>query len=285
MTVVVDVGAADFESVVIEGSERAPVVVDFWAPWCAPCRALTPVLEKLAHEYAGRFVLAKVNSDEHPALAARYGVRGIPNVKAFVGGTIVEEFSGALPESQVRKFLERVVPSPADELKLEALRIVRDTGDAEQALTLLERARELEPHNEDVAIERARLLSELGRHEAARSEIATLTPLARMGERVRALEARLELAAGAAQAESAAALTQRLARDEGDLDARLQLAHRHVAQGEYRPALEQLLEIVQRDRGFRDDAARKTMLKIFELMGNQGELVAEFRKRLASAMN
>jgi len=117
---VIDVDKTNFDAVVIEGSKEAPVLVDFWAPWCAPCRALGPVLEKLAEEYAGRFTLAKINSDENPELSARYGVRGIPNVKAFVGGEVVDEFSGALPESGVRRFLSGLVPSAVDELRDEA---------------------------------------------------------------------------------------------------------------------------------------------------------------------
>ena len=107
MAVSRDVSVQDFDEVVIEGSRRAPVIVDFWAPWCAPCRALAPILEKLEGQYEGKFTLVKVNSDENPELAARYGVRGIPNVKAFAGGELVDEFSGALPEPMVREFLQR----------------------------------------------------------------------------------------------------------------------------------------------------------------------------------
>jgi putative thioredoxin len=280
----VEIDKANFQSLVIDASAKTPVVVDFWAPWCAPCRALTPVLEKLAAEYAGRFVLAKINSDDEPELAARYGVRGIPNVKAFVGGEVVAEFSGALPESSVRKFLDGVLPSPADDLQMEAFERYRTDRDLDAAMALLDRAQEIDPRNEDVRFNRAALLVEAGKHADARAMIGTMTPLAQMDERVTEMKARLDLAEGAAGAESADALEKRIAADAGDLEARLELAHVYVAQQDYRRALEQLLAAVERDRKFGDDVARKTMLKVFDLMGNQGELVSEFRKRLARTM-
>jgi putative thioredoxin len=115
-----DVGTADFQEKVLAASQHVPVLVDFWAEWCAPCRQLKPVLEKLAAEYGGRFLLAKVNSDQNQELAGRCGVRGIPNVKAFVGGKLVDEFTGALPEAQVRAFIDRLLPSPAEPLRIAA---------------------------------------------------------------------------------------------------------------------------------------------------------------------
>jgi putative thioredoxin len=281
----VNVDQGNFDAVVIEGSKNAPVVVDFWAPWCAPCRQLGPVLEKLADEYGGRFTLAKIDSDQNPELSARYGVRGIPNVKAFVDGEVVDEFSGALPESGVRQFLDRVVPSPADELRDEAAQVYAQTRDADKALGLLDRAEALDPGNDDLGVDRAALLTDAGRGDEARQVIAALKPLTQMGERVKTLNAKLDLAQGAAEAPDEKALEQRIAANENDLEARLQLAHQYTAQKNYRPALEQLLEVVRRDRGFQDDSGRKTMLKVFELLGNQGELVSEFRKKLAGAMN
>ena len=281
----VDVDQSSFDRVVVEGSRETPVVVDFWAPWCGPCRALGPILEKLADEYGGRFVLAKVNSDENPELSRRYGVRGIPNVKAFVDGEVVDEFSGALPEGQVRQFLDRVVPSPADELRDEAVAIYTQTRDADAALAVLSRAEALQPDNDDLRVDRAAILADAGRNDEARATLDALKPLTQMGERVSALRAKLDLAQGAADAGGEDELAKRIETSPGDLDARLQLAHALAARHAWREALAQLLEIVQRDRGFGDDAGRKTMLKIFELIPNERELVSEFRRKLAQSLN
>jgi putative thioredoxin len=280
----IEVNIGNFEQVVIEGSKKVPVLVDFWAPWCAPCRALTPILEKLAAEYEGRFVLAKVNSDENQELAGALGVRGIPNVKAFAGGRLVDEFTGALPESAVRAFIGRFVPSPAEELRREAADIYGRSKDGVRALELLARAAALDPDNVEVAADRAGFLIDLGRTEEAKKLLAALPPLVRMEEKVAALEARADFAASAGAAPGADELRERIERDGNDLEARLLLAQLQVAEKNYAPALEQLLEIVKRDRSFRDDAARKTMLQVFSILGNDGDLVSTYRRRLASAM-
>jgi putative thioredoxin len=280
----IDVTASNFNQVVIEGSRKTPVLVDFWAPWCAPCRALTPVLEKLAAEYRGRFVLAKVNSDENPELAARFGVRGIPNVKAFVDGRLVDEFVGALPEAAVRAFIGRIVPSPVEELRQRAAEDYARTKDAKRALDLLGRAAALDPDDVNVTIDRAGILIDIGQAEEAKKLLAALPPLVQMEERVAALNARADSAIAAAAAPEAKVLLERIAGNPNDLEARLQLAQRQIAEQNYVPALEQLLEIVKRDRSFRDDIARKTMLQVFSLLGNQSELVNDWRRRLASAL-
>jgi putative thioredoxin len=281
---VVDVTRSNFEQIVIEGSHRAPVIVDFWAPWCAPCRALAPVLEKLATEYGGRFTLAKVNADDNPALAAEYGVRGIPNVKAFVDGRVVDEFAGALPEPLVRQFIERVVPSPAETLRREALALYRDRGDAAQALALLARALELDPRNEAARLDQAEICLDGGRLAQAREILDSLSGRMQLEERASRLRARLELAEGAAGAPAEEELERRIGADASDLEARLQLAYRRAARGQYREALEHLLEIVARDRKFRDDIGRRTMLQLFGLLGPDHPLVPEYRRRLAGAM-
>jgi putative thioredoxin len=284
MVVSRDVSAKDFDEVVIEDSRRAPVIVDFWAPWCAPCRALAPILEKLEGQYEGKFTLVKVNSDENPELAARYGVRGIPNVKAFAGGELVDEFSGALPEPMVREFLERVIPSPAEELRLQAVEIYRQQGDGVKALDLLARALELDPRNETAILDSASLLADLARYDEARQFIDRLSPVAQMEERVVALRSRIDFAASAAQGANPETLRQQIERAPDDLNARLQLANVCASREQYAEALEQLLEIVRRDRSFRDDIGRKTMLQVFSVLGNQNELVTEYRRKLASAM-
>jgi putative thioredoxin len=276
-----DVNEADFSRVVIEGSRKVPVLVDFWAEWCAPCRALKPILEKLADEYQGRFLLAKVNSDQNQALAARYGVRGIPNVKAFVGGELVDEFSGALPEAMVREFIEGLMPSEAEELRRQAAAALA-SGASDGALALLERAAEREPQNDAIRLDRAEILLDLGRADEARALLGALSILTRDETRAAGLIARAAFAGGTA--EGAAGLEQRIAAHPDDLEARLQLARAHVAARRYEAAMEQLLEVIRRDRGYGDDAGRKTLLQVFNLLGNEGELVAKYRRLMASAM-
>jgi putative thioredoxin len=282
--VAIDVTTGDFQAAVIEGSRRTPVIVDFWAPWCAPCRALAPVLEKLETEYEGRFALARVNSDENPELAARHGVRGIPNVKAFVDGEIVDEFSGALPEPAVREFLNRVIPTPAEELRAQALALYRTDGDAAQALNRLEHALALEPQNPRVLADAAAVMADLARYEEAKRTLERLPALAQMEEPIAALRARIDFAIASADAPQRAVLEQRVREAPADLGARLKLAYRCVTDKDYAAALDQLLEIVRRDRAFRDDIGRKTMLEVFGMLGKRGALVDEYRRRLASAM-
>jgi putative thioredoxin len=185
-----DVSAVNFDQVVIEGSRHTPVLVDFWAEWCGPCRILGPVLEKLAAEYEGRFVLAKINADQNGELSARYGVRGIPAVKAFVNGTVVDEFSGALSEREVRAFIDGLMPSPADELRAKA-RSLAQSGEAAAAIDLLVEASRLDPKNEAVRVDAADIMVNLGQLEEARRLLASLSPDTVADPRVQQLLAKL----------------------------------------------------------------------------------------------
>ncbi len=274
-----DVGIADFQQQVLEESTRRPVVVDFWAPWCGPCKSLKPILEKLAAEYGGKFRLAKVNSDDNQELAARYGVRGIPSVKAFINGEPVDEFSGALPEGEVRAFLDRLIPSPAETVRAEAARL-REAGDTSGALQKLAEASRLDPAHVGVRLDATAIMLDLGEAEEARRLLGSLADDA--DPRVPQFKARLQFMALGGDDE--AALTARVAANENDLDARLKLANLLVAAGQYEPGMDQLLEIVRRDRAFEDDIGRKTLLSVFNLLGG-GELVSRYRRLLASALN
>jgi putative thioredoxin len=289
-----DVSASDFQEKVIEASHRVPVIVDFWAPWCEPCKILKPILEKLAQEYQGRFILAKLNSDENQGLALRYGVRGIPNIKAFVAGEVVDEFTGALPESGVREFLDGLLPSPAEPLRQQALAALTK-GDAPAARQLLEQALAADPRLFAAQLDLAELDASEGQLEEAQRRLDTLTDSLADSrsnrdpheDRIAAITAQIKLAAAGAGADIASLSAQLTARPE-DLDARLRLANALALRQDYRAALEHLLEIVRRDRKFGDDAGRKTMLTLFALLASDpkhDELVREFRVALARTIN
>ncbi len=274
-----DVGLADFQQHVLEESKQRPVVVDFWAPWCGPCKSLKPILEKLAVEYGGKFLLAKINSDDTQELAARYAVRGIPSVKAFIDGEPVDEFSGALPEGEVRAFLDRLIPGPAEELRAQAAEL-HLAGDATAALQRLADASRSAPAHVGVRLDAAEIMLDLGEADEARRLLASVPDDA--DPRAPQLKARLQFVGTADEDE--AALNARVAADENDLEARLRLANLYVAAGRFEPGMAQLLEIVRRDRGFEDDIGRKTLLSVFTLLGG-GELVSRYRRLLASALN
>jgi putative thioredoxin len=161
----VTVTRTNFDEAVLGASSARPVLVDFWAPWCAPCRALAPVLDRLAAEYAGRFTLAKLNTEDEPELAARYGVRGIPNCKLFAGGEVVDEFTGALPEGALRDFLAAALPSPAAPL-VAAAKALLAAADAPGALARLDEAQALDPRDEDARLTRVEALLGLNRAAA-----------------------------------------------------------------------------------------------------------------------
>jgi putative thioredoxin len=280
-----DVSQADFEEQVVAASHRQPVVIDFWAPWCAPCKVLKPILEKLAAEYGGKFKLAKVNSDENQEIAARYAVRGIPSVKAMVDGKIVNEFTGALPESAVRDWLDKIIPGPAEELRREAQRMV-DADDLDGALQKLAEASKLDPNNEVVRVDSAEILLAQGNADEAQRLLDTLQDIDILKDaRVLQLKAQVRLAEMKEVGESEASLAAAVNADGNDLEARFKLANVLIAANRAAEGMDQLLEIVRRDRKFKDDIGRKTLLDVFNLLGGQGELVATYRRKLAALLN
>ena len=280
----VDVTSATFQQEVVEASKSTPVVVDFWAPWCGPCRSLKPVLEKLAQEYGGKFKLAKVNSDENQDLAAAYGIRSIPDVLGFRDGEAVSHFLGALPESQVRAFIDALIPTPS-QLEQARARELREAGDAAAAATALRKAIALDAANDAVRLDLADVLIERGELDEAVAVLDAVKPDMDLEAKLASLRAALTFARAAATGASDAELKARVAANPADHDARLALAALHAGARRYREALDALLEIVRADKNWKQGEARRQILAIFNLAEQQPDLVSEYRRELASALN
>jgi putative thioredoxin len=278
-----DVSSATFPQEVLARSRELPVVVDFWAPWCGPCRILGPTLEKLAKEANGNFRLVKINVDQDPELAARYGVQGIPAVKAFRDGRVVSEFVGALPEPTVRNWLSKIAPPRADN-RLEQAQARALAGDLDQAEALYRQVLADEPNNVTALIGLADLLAVSNQPEEANRVLDRLPADAAMSAPARRLRGLLKFQLEAQDLEEEHISRLRIAGDPGNLDARWALATRLAAQRRYQEALQHYLDIIRGDRNYRNDGARKAMLAIFEVLGPDSPLTKEYQSRLANVL-
>ena len=278
---IIEVGDDDFEMAVLQRSQKVPVLVDFWAPWCGPCRVLGPVLEKLAEEYAGKFLLAKINVDDNPSVAAAFGIQGIPAVKLFRDGGIASEFTGALPEPMVREFLSKFLPSAADEQALEAAELEKE-GKLAEAKALYQAILESEPNHAKASLGIGRLLINEGDNQAALNHLDKVSLVAEERKEADRLIARLNLQGGAEQDESE--LRAKLESDPNNLEARFDLAQALAGKEKYEEALAEFLIIIKTDRTFHDDAARKAMIQIFEVIGSDHPLTEKYRSELAKVL-
>ncbi len=268
-----DISMQNFETDLIAASDRQPVLLDIWAPWCGPCKTLGPVLERLETAYAGRFVLAKLNSDEQPEIAGQlsqmFGVRSIPFCVMFKNGQPVDGFVGALPEAQIRAFLDKHVPSAeeaAAEDDLEDAEALLAEGDEASAIEKLREAVATNPANDTARFEYLRALISADRIDEARDAYQPAVGRVIPDARLAACGHWLDAIDAAARARPPAALASAIAADKRDFDARFELAQTHFAARRFTEAMDELLEIVMRDKGWRDGLARKNFVAILELM-------------------
>ena len=299
----IDVTIANFDAEVIEASQTTPVLVDFWAPWCGPCKSLGPVLEKVEAAYNGRFKLVKINSDDEQELAGAFGIRSIPTCVLMIEGKPVDGFMGALPEGQVKAFLDKHLPAE-EELQAQAEEeealAALDDGDVETALAKLQQAVDTDPNNDDARFDLVKLLLQQGFEDEAKvafapviAKAAGVRKLDALNHWIKALDAVAHLS-DAAGAE--AQFLAQIAANRRDFEARFGLARLRMAQQRWTDAMDELLEILMRDKTWNSDLARKTFIAILEIIDvpkpkvAEGQIppedptVATYRRRLSSVV-
>jgi putative thioredoxin len=283
-----DTTTANFAADVIQESRRQPVLVDFWAPWCGPCKQLTPLLEKAVQEAGGQVKLVKMNIEDHPSIAGQLGIQSIPAVIAFKGGQPVDGFMGAIPESQIRDFIRKVGGGNGGQPQLaEALAAAaeaRETGDMGTAADIYEAVLEQAPETVEAIAGLADLLFEAGDAKGAEAVLARAPETKKDMPALAAVRAMMTLAAQAASLGNPAELEQRLAHNPNDHQARFDLAMIQNGMGERTKAADNLLAIVKADRAWKDDGARAQLLQLFEAWGMTDEATLSARRKLSSLL-
>jgi putative thioredoxin len=279
---IIEVTDENFQSVILEGSMQQPVLIDFWASWCQPCQVLMPLLAKLADEYKGKFILAKINTEEQQAIAAQFQIRSIPAVKLVYQGKLVDEFAGALPESEVRAFLDKHIQqevSEADNAIEQAYALLMQ-GESDQAAVLIQKVLEAEPSNPQAILAFAKLKATLGDMNAASEALDSLPPEEQEKPEVAAMRAQMLFDKVASGAPSVEDLNAVLLANDKNSEARYQLAAQLVMQNQLEPALDHLLTLMRMDREYGDDAARKAMIQVFDILGSDHPITKKYRTRM-----
>ena len=272
-----------FQEQVLQASHQQPVLVDFWADWCQPCKMLMPLLTKLAQEYNGAFILAKVNADEQQELVASAGVRNLPTVKLIKDGAIVDEFMGAQSEGEIRKFLDPHVESESGNAIAEALAL-SDAGEHEQAIEALKAQNQANPSNTDVYLAIARVYLNSSDLENCEAVLKALPANIQISEEAKKIEAELSLLKATDNAPETDEVLSQLESDPDNHKLRVQLANQYIVSKQYEQALEALIYILQKDINFQEGEAKAAMLKIFEILGAQDPLTRQYRSKLATLL-
>jgi putative thioredoxin len=287
---IVQLDEQNFVEVVVEGSDNQPVLVDFWADWCAPCKALMPVLEKLAVEYNGAFILAKLDTEAHPGIAQQLGIKSLPTVKLFKNRQLLDEFMGALPESEVRKFLSQHVEAadqtaePDDSSAVAAAMQMFEAGNTDQALEILKTAQAADPEDTDVLLALGQVCVSTGDLETASSCLSALPEDIRSGTAGSRLAGTLELAQDSANSKTLTELQSSHQANPDDPEARYQLAIATAVSGDVQGAMDHLLVIVQTAPDYNDGAARKKLVALFNVLG-EDPLAGQYRRKLFAMLH
>lgn len=279
---IIDGTEENFDKDVLQRSQEIPVIVDFWAPWCEPCRALGPVLERLAAESAGQFLLVKVDVDQQPGIGQAFGVRSIPHVFALRNGQLADQFMGVLPEDQIREWLGKFQPSPAEQLVQEARKLEQE--DSAQAEAKYREALELAPKEDRIRIELSRFLLKHHRNADAREIITHLEARGFLEPEAENIKAELDLRAAAAEAGGVGECRAALAASPDDPKLKVKLAEALGAAQQFQEALDLCLAVVQSTTGDLRNEARTTMLNLFQVLGPEADLTKTYRRKLATAL-
>jgi len=291
---IVQLDEQNFMEVVVEGSDNTPVLVDFWADWCGPCKSLMPILEKLAVEYNGAFILAKLDTEAHPGIAQQLGIRSLPTVKLFKDRQLLDEFMGALPEPEVRTFLEKHVgpplaaedsePDDAGDSRVKQAMAKFTAGNAEDAVRMLKDAQAEDPANPEILLALGQVSISSDDLETAESCLKALPEDDREGQQGRRLAGTLELARENDSQSSVQELKAAMEKNPSSSEIRYKLAIAEAVSGNFQTAMDQLLSLVQSDAGYNDGAPKEKLLAMFNVLGDD-PLVGQYRRKLFATLH